>query len=215
MKTNPRSAIVKMATVLLVLPFLALVHAPAWAEGARADQVTSVKVNGLEMFRTVGMEEWQKALGTGVTQDVQIMECTANYEVHVRYPDKNIRLEFFPEDNPDLDLEKILTGKNDAYRQSSLKARLWIDWEDMEHFKDEVFVDGKAIPAQMTFAEFRKRFPLSAQRKVGGESQEFVVLVGASPYLDDFEEWPYGEALVFGFREGKLSRLTIWSGIAC
>ncbi|MDR3159091.1 MAG: hypothetical protein LBU11_08820 [Zoogloeaceae bacterium] len=211
-----------MTRFFWTLAFLALAHAPAWAEGAQANHVTSVKVNGLDVFQAVSMKEWQKAFGAGVTaENAQFMQCTGNYEINVRYPDKNIRLEFFSEDNPDFDMEKILTKKNDAYRKSSLKAQLWIYWEDMAQFKDEVIVEGQIIPAQMTFAEFQKRFPLSAQRKVGDDGLEFVVIFGTIPKdeneetPDDFEAWPYGSALVFGFREGKLFRLTVWSGIAC
>jgi hypothetical protein len=58
------------------------------------------------------------------SDDTQFMECTANYEVSVRYPDKNIRIECFPEDNPGSDMGKIMTGKSDAYRPLSFRAQL-------------------------------------------------------------------------------------------
>lgn len=217
MRTKTRSVFVKVATVLLTLPFLALGDAQAQA---RRNHVDSVTVNGLNVFQdTIGMAQWQNAFGKdGVTRRMDFIECAANHEVDVHFTDRKITLEFFPEDNPGLDPEKLLAEKNDAYRQSPLRARLWIRWEDIPRFRDDLIVDGKAISAQMTFEEFKRRFPLSASRKVGGfpgEEENYPVLLGKSGSVLKDEDLPYEPALWFTFRDGKLLRLSLLRGSAC
>jgi hypothetical protein len=188
--------------------------------GEGLDHVTSVKVNGLEAARAVTPPEWHKALGAGgVAQAAELIECTGNMEIEARYPEKRVRLEFFPEENPGFDLEKIQAGKKDAWRQLPLKARLWIYWEDMTRFRDKVLVDGKLIGAELSFAEFARRFPGSAKRETPNVEtppgvKAYVTLLGEGDAEEEME-WPYAPALLFEFREGKLFRLTLWNGIAC
>jgi hypothetical protein len=189
--------------------------------GEGLDHVTSVQVNGLEASRAVTLPEWRKALGAdGVAQAAEIMGCTGNMEIEARYPEKRVRLEFFPEENPGFDLEKIQAGKKDAWRQLPLKARLWIYWEDMTRFRDNVLVDGKRVGADMSFAEFARRFPRSAQRETPNVEtppgvKSYLVQLGEGGAEEEEMEWPYAPALLFEFKEGKLFRLTLWHGIAC
>ncbi|MDR3323768.1 MAG: hypothetical protein LBS89_06160 [Zoogloeaceae bacterium] len=206
------------AAKMLFWAMMASVVMPVWAQtGVVLNHVTSVQVNGLDAFDAVTMSQWLRAFGTkGVTQSVDFSECTANYEVEVRYPDKEIRLEVFPEDNPNIDLEKVFAAKDDRYRKHSLKARLWINWDDMAKFRDSLSVDGHLIGPNLTFAEFQKMFPLSAKQQnpdfaVSEDAQIYALIAGGQTA----EEAAYGDALLFEFKNGKLFKLAIWQGIAC
>ncbi|MDR3323663.1 MAG: hypothetical protein LBS89_05620 [Zoogloeaceae bacterium] len=185
--------------------------------GFELNHVTSVQVNGLDAFDAVTMSQWLKVFGTkGVTQSIFLNECTVNYEVEVRYPDRTIRLEFFSEDNPNIDLEKIFAAKDDRYRKHPIKARLWINWDNMAKFKDSLRVDGHLIRPNLTFAEFQKMFPLSAKQQSTG----FAASEGAQIYAliaggQTAEEAAYGGVLLFEVKNGKLFKLAIWQGVAC
>jgi hypothetical protein len=196
----------------------------------------SVKVNGLDWEETINstIRQWRKAFGgkgivTKVTHnymgkdttETELELCTPYHEVTVSYPDKTIRLRIpYLVEYEDIALSEFKTLKfsqNFVKRGSdNLKVLLNIDWK-RNRFKDTMVVGEHIISPDLSFDEFKKLFPLSAQQSLGAlllhadmgwheranETQTYIVEVG--------RKWVgcLDNAVEFTFFQGKLSGLAL------
>jgi hypothetical protein len=129
------------------------------------DYVDSVKLDGMEVARPVNIQSLPKAFWTGIVIQNEVFEpCTANYEVYIEYKNRKIRLEFFPELNSGLDLDKVFAKKTGQYMKYPLKAQVWVKWNDMQGFTESLEVGNHLIKPDLTFDEFKKN--VSSERRV-------------------------------------------------
>jgi hypothetical protein len=213
-----------MKKILLFMASCLLAFNACAEPKSKLDFVTSVKLDGVELASPVNIQSLPAAFwGDGVTTDVGISECTGNGEVNIEYKNKKVvRLEFFSEENQNLNLnwDQVFAEK-DAYKNYPLKARIWISWDDMQGFTEALKVGGKLIKPGLTFDEFKKRFPVSAQDEAAycterpGDSQDYAVLIGAPVAGFQVDELAYVAHVRFAFKHGKLFQLFIFQGIAC
>ena len=201
----------------------------AFAQPPRMDFVTSVKLDGVELAQPVNIQKLPKAFWVdGITKMSWVSECSANGEVYIDYKNRSVKLEFFPEDNPGIDLDGMFTKKTKPYRKYPLKAQIWVDWKDMRGFTESLKVDDKLIKPDLTFEEFKRIFPVSAAYKYpldellyehaypgeewSGAHMHDVTIGESDP---DIIEPPYMGSVRFFFKAGKLVKLQILQGIAC
>ncbi|GHU39976.1 hypothetical protein AGMMS50289_00770 [Betaproteobacteria bacterium] len=187
------------------------------------DSVSSVKLDGVELAKPVNIQTLPKVFWKGgVTQEIWWAGCTANGEVYLDYKNKNVKLEFFPEENEGIGFEKIFDKKIGYYKNYPLHARVWVKWGDIQGFTESLKLDQHQIKADLSFDEFKKMFPVSAER--GHEfnkddperipdAHRYFVAIGKYDPGDDAP--PYMSTVNFLFKDGKLIALEIFQGIAC
>jgi hypothetical protein len=157
---------------------------------SKINVVTSVKVNGLELGKPTTTQQWRKAFGengvvTKVTHDYMDNDdndngmCTPHHEVTVNYQDKTIRLtmpwQYVSTEERITESEfKALKFSQDFVKQGGdWEALLSIDWKQNK-FKDSLVVGKHAIKPNLSFEEFKKLFPLSAQQSLAARLDRWL-----------------------------------------
>jgi hypothetical protein len=152
---------------------------------SKINMVASVKVNGLELNEFTTLQQWRKAFGVkGVVTDSIFWDagedgtCTPHHEVTVSYSDKTTYLTLLDITESEF---KALIDQDFTEQLVDHGVELSIDW-DLEKFKDSLVVGDHAIKPNLSFEEFKKLFPFSAQHSV-------AVLVS----LAGVHEWDAGK----------------------
>ena len=170
------------------------------------DFVKTAQINSLEMTKPQSLDNVRLTFGkpNKVSKPVW-SECTGNADVTAEFPDKDVRLEYFSEDNP--------TGIKPTNAKS--KAMVWINWPDFKRSKDVLVLGKVKINSQFNFTQFKQNFPHSARNvaeQSDGDMSSYLVLLGEQP---NNEEFPYRAAVEFVYRGNTLIILNLHQGIAC
>lgn len=216
----------KVAAFLCLFYLCPLVY--AHAQEPQYDYVTTLKLNGIELSHEKSFfsyDRMQAVFGKdGVITRAESNECTANFDLSVNYPKKNIAvgLEYFPEENPDFDKTEKFSLKNPNKAFLPAKGRLSADWRNMRSFSQKLQVGSLTVSPDLTFSTFKKHFPTSAKSPAYfGNDKTYIVYFISPPELKkqknkpQFDDPAYNRHVKFGFRNGKLDELSIFQGIAC
>lgn len=195
------------------------------------DYTTSAKLNGIELLgqeRFFSYEEAQTLFGNdGKITGAVFSECTSNFDLDISYPEKNIRvrLEYFPEHNPDFDKAEKFSLENPNVANLPSKASLWVDWDDMQFLTQTLQIGSLTVTPDLTFETFKQHFPESAKSDISAENEPptYVVYLASPEYIKEFEgniqqlfDGPaYSMNVQLTFYEGKLYKISLWQGIAC
>ena len=210
----------KIRALLLLIIFSLNSH----AEGV-IDSVTSVKLNGFELYNgTLSFQEVDNVFGqNGSVSTGLFSECTGNFDIDINYPNKSVRLEFYPEDNSGLDLDRLFSQNINVYKKSAAKARVWIEWQNMSALTESLTVGGLAVTPDLSFETFQRFFPVSADKanrysfSENGMTSYFVI--GSNGDNDESEQesvdLAYIHSVKFTFKDGTLFKLEVLQGIAC
>ena len=96
-----------MFTKIKLLLILLCLSISAVAE-THYNSVHSVTLNNTDLTNSISMAKAVSLIkGRGIEKKAVFSECTVNYDMEIRFPGKKLRLEFFPEENPSVDLQKI------------------------------------------------------------------------------------------------------------
>ena len=180
------------------------------------DYTTTVKVNQIELVRSVAANQIEKLIGKPVQNiEKEYSECTTNYEYSTSFTNgKTLKFEIFPEDNPQIKSENFYKTKHNFQQLGSTQGRVWLSWSNMQSLTETVLINGKRINHQYTFNQFKKDFPLSAKT---GNSVLMLDNAEVKSYLKNPNDYTagYTSYVYFVFKHGKLSQLEIHQGIAC
>lgn len=190
------------------------------------DHTASIKINNIDVTKPITHRELRIILNKNLPKfgTVKYSECTGNFDTFLRRAKPKTRLEYYQEDNNAHDLKRFFLDHENHIENSSLRARLWLDWENLKNSHQDIRIGYVKITDSMTITEFSSTFPLSYRNGQSLHNSEsgptmYQVLFGFNSSLTDEERNeeapPYTPSVQFLFDNGKLKGLKILQGVAC
>jgi len=182
-------------------------------------KVVHVAVGGVEVGKIADAANMPPSIWEG-TQETHEEECTGDTTATIKKNGRSLYFVFdgFPEksdgDSRVAQVNNFLASKTTDNKKSPLKVSLnHFTWTDMAAMTDRVEIDGRVISPKMTFAEFKALYPKSAMHGDADTDDTgkpngimgYYVKIGSDP----LETTGF---VYFGFRDGKLVRLTVGNG---
>ena len=214
----------KASFSLVALFALLLVKTTCYADAYNS--VRSITVKNTEVTKPITKKQADNIFSKniGSANAFSFSQCTGNYELYFSRKEYEARFEAFQEFNPQRDLSE-LTNTN----LSSLNGKLWVSIESTHLSSYPIRIENKLIHKNMTFKEFKNRFPQSADAEIKeAESSDksvkkyavlFVKIDDGSPTADiqtiESGALPYTSFIEFVFKNRVIKKISIWQGMAC
>lgn len=204
-----------MRKILLCLLFGLGLSAQVFADNY-VNVVQKVTVKNLNLNQPVTYNELIKEFGLSKALVKPIvLECASSFAIDVKYSGKKAQIEYFAQGNP-----ASLFKQPFKFQDDRLKGNLSLNWFSMVSLKEKVMLDDWQVHPDLTFDQFKKRFPLSAQtpEEVGEHGAlTYAVVFRLSKKMNKIsqEEVYLSRHVLFTFTNKKLSKLHIEQGDDC
>jgi hypothetical protein len=210
-----RKALALLACAI-VLPISALAADEEDDNEPPRNHVYSVKLDGFPLFTAFASSRLPESflLGerkisvSGEDEEVEVV-CDPGVSLDYSYKGRTLAVFSSNANHPDNIHKKLLAKPTPDPRRLPLKVRVDVSWDDMSTMTGRLEIDGRVISPDMSFAEFKKLYPISA--KAGWDDTDaagkptgikiYTLIFGDEKYAI------YTDHIDFGFRNGKLVRL--------